>query len=307
MKAVYRKKIYKAGNTLEFEYTYPTRFGECMTRKRHTKATPEEMQAYNEELAIRKLTRIINENFKPDDWFITFHYEKEKRPPNYEEACEQLSKFMRKLRKLYGEWEIEFKYVKRTAYGERGGVHHHVVLPQGADMRKVSALWKTYVKSTMKVRPPDCRALYDTGEYSSLAAYIVKQKSPEDALYVKKWQGSRNLKKPVQKSCEDIHEIKWKEPPQAPAGYYIDEDSIRAGCNPITNKPYLFYRAVKLPSDFVCYDENGKRIHGSDAIKYFRKKNKDWLKNNWDENKWKLICPEGEIIFKNEKEVRQDE
>lgn len=302
MKAIYRKKVIKAGNTLEVEYTYPTRFGECMTRERHTGVTPEATSAYNEELAVRKLTRIINANFVPDDWFITFHYEKEKRPPSYEEACKHLSGFMRQLRKQYAEWEIEFKYIKRTAYGERGGVHHHVVLPRGEDMRKISSLWKRYVKSTMKVRPPDCRALYDTGEYSSLAAYIVKQRSPEDAAYVKKWVGSRNLKKPVIKSVEDVADVKWKEPPTAPLGYYIDQDSIRAGVNPITNKPYLFYRAVKLPQDFHCYDDNGKRLYGSEALRYFRRHNRNWIKDNWDK-----LCSEGEVIFKTDKGERQDE
>jgi hypothetical protein len=209
---------------------------------------------------------------------------------------------MRKLRRLYEEWGIEFKYVKRTAYGERGGVHHHVVLPRGEDMRKISSLWKQYVKAAMKVRPPDCRALYDTGEYSSLAAYIVKQNSPEDASYIKKWVGSRNLKKPVVKSVEDVADIKWKEPPVVPPGYYIDQDSIRAGVNPITNKPYLFYRAIKLMDDFRCYDDNGKRIYGSEAIKYFRRHNRNWIKENWKE-----IAPEGEIVFKTEKGERQDE
>ena len=301
MKAIYRKRIIKAGQTLDVEYTYPTRFGESMTRERHEGGTPEAMQVYNEELAIRKLTRILNENFCPDDWFVTFHYEKHNRPESYDAAYKQLSGFLRELRKLYKEWGIELKYVKRTAYGERGGVHHHVVLPRGADERKMSALWKEYVKATIKVRPPDVRALYDTGEYSSLAAYIVKQSSPEDLAYVKKWVGSRNLKKPVVKSVEDVHEIKWKEPPEAPAGYYIDRDSIRAGVNPITNKPYLFYRAIKLPPDFHCYDEEGKRVYGSEAIKLFKKQNRNWCRKNWN-----AIAPEGEIVFlKGDNEIGQ--
>lgn len=298
MKPLYRRKIIKAGNTIDVEETYPTKFGEGMTRRNNKGNTPQAMQEYNEELAIRKLTRTLNTNFIPDDWFVTFHYERENRPESYDKAYKGFSAYLRQLRKLYAEWGIEFKYIKRTAYGERGGVHHHVVLPRGKDMRQVTKLWKAFVKASPAARPPDCRALYDTGEYSSLAAYIVRQSAPEDSQYVKKWVGSRNLKKPTVYPPEDISEIKWKEPPCAKRGYYIDTDSIVAGCNPINGKPYLFYRMVKLPPDFVCYNESGKRLYGSEAISYFRAHNKDWVKKNWD-----TLCPEGEVVYKNEKET----
>ncbi len=297
MKPIYRQRIIKAGNTIEVENTYPTRFGDTMTRKRRGKATPEAMQVYNEELAIRKLTRLINANFVPDDWLVTFHYENHNRPEAYEKATAQLGAFLRKLRKVYAEWGVEFKYIKRTAYGERGGIHHHVILPQGEKFKEITILWKEHIKATRDARPPDCRALYDTGEYSSLAAYIVKQPMHSDNDgYIKKWVGSRNLKKPVEEPPKDIYEIKWKEPPVARPGYYIDTDSIRAGCNPVNGRPYLFYRMVKLPPDFHCYDENNKRLYGSDAIKYFRQHNKEWIRDNF----WSLDGCEGEIITKSE-------
>lgn len=301
MKPVYRQRIIKAGNTIEVENTYPTRFGDTLTRRKHSKGTPKAMQAYNEELATRKLTRIINTNFVPDDWFVTFHYENHNRPQGYKEAKAQLSVFLRKLRKLYEEWGIELKYIKRTARGERGGVHHHIVLPQGEKFKKITELWKEHIKSTREARPPDCRALYDTGEYSSLAAYIVKQPmfADDEEGYTKKWIGSRNLKKPVEEPPRDIYEIKWKEPPDARPGYYIDTDSIRAGCNPVNGRPYLFYRMVKLPPDFHCYGKNNKRLYGSEAIKYFRKHNKEWIRDNfWTDD----ICTEGEIVPKSELE-----
>ena len=98
---------------------------------------------------------------------------------------------------------------------------------------------------------------------------------------------------------EDIYEIKWRECPIAPKGYYIDKDSIRAGCNPITHRPYLFYRAVKIGNGFTCYDEQGRKLTGKAAMIYYRKFTSRWIKDNWD-----TINPEGEIIFKG---VKQDE
>lgn len=297
MKPVYRQRIIRAGSTIEVENTYPTKFGDTFTRKKRSKNTPEAMQAYNEELAIRKLTRLVNTNFIPEDWFVTFHYENHNRPKDYEKAAAQFGAFLRKVRKLYTEWGIEFKYIKRTAFGERGGIHHHVILPQGEKFKKITELWKEHIKSTREARPPDCRSLYDTGEYSSLAAYMVRQPMCQaNDGYVKKWVGSRNLKKPIEEPPRDIYEIKWKEPPVARPGYYIDTDSIRAGCNPVNGRPYLFYRMVKLPPDFTCYDENNKRLYGSEAIKYFRKHNKEWISDNI----WSLDGYDGEIVEREE-------
>ena len=59
---------------------------------------------------------------------------------------------------------------------------------------------------------------------------------------------------------------------------------------------------IKLPPDFVCYDDNGKRISGKGAVKYYREHNKEFIKQNWFD-----LNPEGEVIFKTEKGVRQDE
>ncbi len=81
-KAVYRKREIKAGQTILVSYTYPTKYGEELTRRKRidSKGTPAEMEEYNKLLAIRKLTAILNENFTADDWFITLHYEKDIRP-----------------------------------------------------------------------------------------------------------------------------------------------------------------------------------------------------------------------------------
>ena len=304
-RAIYRHKEYKAGVTIDIEDTYPTQFGDGLTRKRKkdSEGTPEAMQAYNDELATRKLTRIINTNFEPEDWFITLHYERQNRPKDYKSASGQLSGFMKKLKQLFIKSSIEFKYVKCTAFGERGGVHHHVILPKGVKQGEISALWKEYVKASIKARPPSFVALYDSGDYSSLAAYIIQQNQVVNGneRYIKKWITSRNLKKVAEPKVYDVEAIKWQEPPKDRDGYFVDKDSIRAGVNPINGRPYLFYRLVKLPPNFVCYDDNNNRIFGSEAIKYFRKQNREFIRKNWVD-----LNSEGEIVFKDEG-IRQNE
>lgn len=257
----------------------------------------------NEQRATDRLTRILNENFVPDDWWVTLHYEKYNRPKSYAAASAVLQRFIPKLKKLYAENGVELKYVKCTAFGERGGVHHHLVLPQGVSTRLISKLWKEHIKASIEARPPNYTAMYSTGEYSGIAAYIIGQKQYQDGeqeKYVRKWTASRNLKKPKVEPPEEVNQIKWQEPPTPWTGYYIDQDSIRAGCNEVNGRPYLSYRMVKLPQGFTCYDDNGKRLTGKAAVSWYRKNNKEYIKQNW-----LILNVEGEVIFK--EGVRQDE
>lgn len=306
-KAMYRRRTVYAGNTVEISETYPTQFGDCLTRERSltdSKGTPEAMKRYNAELSARRLTRLINANFIPDDLWVTLTYERDNRPSSYDEACKVLSGFIVKLRKLYKEHKFELKYVKGTGYGERGAVHHHIVIPQGVKTKHITQLWKEHIGASREAHPPYYVPLYSDGEYSTLANYIVDQLRPgeEDIKYVKKWIGSRNLTKPYEAPPEDIEEIKWAEPPEPWEGYYIDTNSIKAGTNEITGRPYLFYRMVKTSDGFTCRDDNGRLLKGADAAAYFRENNKEYIRQHWY-----LINTEGEVIFLDELGERQNE
>ncbi len=292
----YRKQVIRAGKTVEVMYTYPTKFGDKLTRSRFQNPTAEAMKVYNEQLSVDKLTRVLNTNFIPEDYWMTLTYEKHNRPKSYDEAQKKLTKFIPKLKRLFDSYKIELKYVKCTAFGERGGVHHHLVIPQGVPQREISKLWKEHTHAGINARPPSFVALYSSGEYSSIAAYIIKQKQTLEECEIRrirKWQGSQNLKKPKVESVKEVAEVKWQEPPKAWIGYYVDTDSIRAGCNPITGRPYLFYRMIKLPPSFTCYDNDGKRLTGKAAVRWYRNNNKEYLKQNWI-----LLNEEGEIVFR---------
>lgn len=305
-KAMYRQRVVYAGNTVDISETYPTQFGDLLTRERAPKisrGTPEAMKRYNAELAARRLAQIMNENFIPDDIWVTFTYEKHNRPENYNDACKVLSLFTRKLRKLYSRYGIELKYVKGTAIGERGALHHHVVIPQGVPKREITKLWREHIGASDKAHPPFYVELYPDGDFSSLASYIVDQINTDviDEKYVKKWIGSRNLKKPVEE-VKDIEEIKWAEPPEPWEGYRIDTYSIKAGTNEITGRPYLFYRMVKIQDGITCRDDTGRLLRGETAAEYLRKQNAEYIRENWC-----FINSEGEVVFLDEINERQDE
>lgn len=304
----YRRTVTRAGRTVEVRCTYPTRYGDGLTRERHRDGpgTPEAMARYNEQLQQDKLTLLINDNFVPEDLWVTLHYERDRRPGSYAEARKVLSSFVRKLRLLYQTHGTELRAIKCTAFGERGGVHHHLIIPQGVPQREISALWKTHIRASQKARPPSFVALYDSGEYSGIAAYILgqKQSTGDDEKFVRKWTGTRNLKRPKPEKDEMIDKISWKEPPTPWPGYYIDTDSIRAGCNEITGKPYLRYLMIRIPPGFVCWDASGKRLTGAAAVKWYRENNKAYIKQNWID-----LNPEGEVVFKdkNKKGVQKNE
>lgn len=323
--AIYRRKVIRAGKTVDIEYTYPTQYGDGLTRRNMSgKGTPAAMAEYNREIAIRRLGLLLNANFNPGDFWLTFHYERDNRPKTVEEADKHIRKLTAALKKEYEKKGIVFKWVRpRTALGARGAIHHHLLIPQGVSNSTIKHLWWDISKASFKVRPPDCVELYDSGEYSSLAAYIYdhydkngsadnmfdhnESNVPEsgNVKNVKRWSASRNLNKPKSEPPVTVKDIKWQEPPIPWNGYYIETDSIRAGCNPVSGRPYLYYRQVKLPPNFTCFDpERRKKLTGKEAIAWFRADNRRYLRDNWLD-----IAPDGEIIFKEEKElgVKQNE
>lgn len=242
----YRHREYKAGKTIEVIETYPSNNGYNLTRERYDKRTPPSMARYNEKMQVRKLTRLINTNFVNNDFFLTLHYTKADRPKP-ETAKKQLSVFLRRLKALYKRNGKELKYIKVSAYGSKGGIHHHIVINNiGIDINKITALWQ-YSKRT-----PDFTPLYDTGEYSALASYLIKQSKighNAETISGRRYSGSHNLKQPELIKDIYIPKIVWKELPTPKRNYIIDIDSIEAGVNELTGRPYLFYRMIKQPPD----------------------------------------------------------
>ena len=292
---MYRERVIYAGNTIEIIDTYPTQFGDKVRRenRKSGKGTPEAVKQYNRELAKRKLTRLINNNFVPDDLWITLTYERDNRPQSEEAAKALFRKFIRKLKGIYARHGLELKAIKRTAYGERGAVHHHLIVPQGVSSKEITKLWREVSGASDKARAPHYVPLYPEGEYSCLASYLVEQLSAEEGeLHVRKWTCTRNIRKPIEKAPRDVYKIKWNEPIKPRKGYYVDTDSIRAGTNEVTGRPYLFYRMAKIKEGYTCRDDTGKLLRGAEAAEYISRKNKQWIRDNWAE-----ICTEGEVIF----------
>lgn len=263
---------YIAGQTIEVQKTFSKRYGKKYTRAGPCASSLVAVQEYNLKTATRKLTRILNANFVPNDVYLTLTYARDRRPTP-EDAKKQIQAFLRKLRKLFRDEGRELKYVWTTAYGERGAIHHHLVIPT-MDVRRLRPLWPY----------GGCHAefLYDNGEYSGLASYICRQSklglSEGEKLNTRKWSGSRNLIIPPPDKKEVDAEA-WREPPKPIKGYIVDVDSIDDGLSPTTGIPYLFYRMLRLPDELIITTDSGQILRGDAARDWLTDKNLKDLQN----------------------------
>lgn len=240
---IYKKITYDMGVIMQIEKSYPGNYGAPgRTRGKKKKKTPEDIKRQNEKNRWRRLQRIILANFKEGDWHLILKYRPGGRPETYEEAKKHRKKFLDKMREAYKKAGIPFKWIIVTERGKKGNVlHHHLVIEDirrdGIDTVKlVKKLW-TYGNEFFS-------SLYEDGEYEQLAQYIVKSETKEGCGWCT-YSRSRNLIIP-QPDVELVRHRRWKNPPVAPKGWYVVQDSIWNGENPVTGLPVQHYTLKKL-------------------------------------------------------------
>lgn len=264
---MYLKYRYVAGETIEIQKTYSARAGKGYTRGERVAPTPEKMERYNQKMAARELTRLINANFTQEDMYLTLTYRRGERPEPAA-AQKQVRKLLRGARKKAREGGAELKYILVTAIGERGAIHHHVIL-SGVDLKDLRGLWPY---GGIHAVP-----LYSNREYSGLALYLIEQESKgptgQRGIIGRRWSGSRNLIRP-EPQIREVDADTWQEPPEPEKGYVIDIPSIEAGTSPVTGIPYLFYRMIRIPDKLRVTDESGAILTGAAAAAWLRRENK---------------------------------
>ena len=233
----YCKKTYIAGKTIIIEKGYRTEYQAGSRRKNKENVSKEAVKNNNEKMAIKKLTLLMNANFKIGDLHLVLTYRKEDRP-HPEEARKNLEKFIRKLRALYRKENKELKYIHTTEY-KSSAIHHHLLINY-FDIAEISKLWKHGM-----VRP----CITYTHDLSKLAEYFIKETSKtfreETSASKQRYIPSRNLYRP-QPKVEKIHSRKWNDDPKPMKGYYVFQDSLVNGVNEMTGFPYQYYIMIEL-------------------------------------------------------------
>jgi hypothetical protein len=244
----YIKKEIRAGKTIEVEKYFTGRYHKkgC-TRGENKKPTPEKMAQINERNAEKTLRHLLNTNFSPGDLHLTLTYRKDARP-DPEGSRKELEKYMRKLRTLYKKRESELKYITVTEYKSKA-VHHHLVINMVNNIsgKELNDLW---INGRTRFTYLD-----ESGQYGALAHYLIKETrktyQEKGSPSGKRWNPSRNLKKPIVKK-EIVKAKEWRKNPEPKKGYMLEKDSIQEGFHDFNGWPYQKYSMVKVPERKRC-------------------------------------------------------
>lgn len=247
----YVERVTKAGKTIEVDRYYTSRYHKAgIKRGDKVKPTKEAQKKANTRRAERTLRLILAENYQDGDLHIDFGYIRKRGEPyrTREEMRRDADVFLREMRKIYKAAGQELKYVHVMEIGEKGARHHHLVINY-IDTRLIQAAWKKAYPANSKIH---FHPLDTNGDYSRLAAYLIKftdkTVGTEDALQGKRWNCSKNLRRPE----PDYRIIKdrnqYYTEPKAIKNYYVDKDSIKVGVHSeeFCGYSYLSYRMVQL-------------------------------------------------------------
>ena len=235
----YLMEIADSGMVRDVTKKYSSRYGrKGIPRGSNRNPTPEDVKLQNERNAVTKLRRLLNCNFGHNDIHLVLTNKKEDRP-DPQEGRARLEQFLRDLRKLYRENGQELKYICVTEY-KNHAIHHHLVI-NTFDVRLITELWPYG-----EIHPS---YLDKTGQYSRLAEYLIKETRKtyceEDAVFRKRWNQSRNLKKPIVKVVV-VQRNSWTKDPKPMKGYVVEKDSIISGISAVTGYPFQFYSMVRV-------------------------------------------------------------
>lgn len=169
----YVERVTKAGNTIEIERYFTSRYKKKgISRGDKVKPTKEEQEKVNTRQAERKLRILINANYGYGDYHLVLDYIRRKGQPDRtpEQMRQDIDVFLRECRKEYRKAGLEFKYIHVMEIGKKGARHHHLVVNK-IDTEILQRCWyKAYEgHNRVKVFPLD-----DSGNYAELASYLIK-------------------------------------------------------------------------------------------------------------------------------------
>lgn len=175
-----------------------TRGGQRVRRGTKAKKSSIEKIKRNETDAIKKLTRIVNCNFRMGDLWLTLTFPG-KEEITWEAAQTVFDRFLRKLRALYREKNGEnIKYVyshgRKDKDGNDARPHFHVVL-QAVDYELICSLWP---QEAVTYRRLDGRK-----DHVKIAKYMIR--NAKGVPGKKKYHTSRGLERPVYTEPVPVH------------------------------------------------------------------------------------------------------
>lgn len=237
----YKQEICRAGKTKQVTYYYSVRADQKGgSRRAKENKTSEAQKKVNSRQAVKKLTWILNENYDGTSLYVTWSYEKDKRPDGKGQLRSDADKLLRKLRQIYKKDGKELKYVWVAERGERGAAHIHMIVNE-IEARKLKGCWD---KGWITIKPMD-----DSGQYAKLASYFVKYSEKtmktEEGFGGRRYNSSKNLRIPEPEKKTVSSRNAYSHNIQIPSGWYLDCDSIAEAWHEVTGFMYFTYTLIK--------------------------------------------------------------
>lgn len=246
-----KRKIYKfrRGDIIDVEEYHDGRYGAPGERRqKKKKPTKEQMIAVNHMNKTRTCRQRLLAYFGSGDYFVTWTYKPQERPPDMKAALKDFGKAIRKLREKYRKAGYTLRWIRNIEKGTKGAWHIHLVInqiPGAAGL--IESAWThggTYITQIKK-------SPYFDEDFSRLAAYLTKnsdtREEKQDGTKAKprireaSYNTSRNmpLPEPKEKKLK-----RWPKEPKPSKGYYIAR--IHEGINPATGYKYRRYTMIRL-------------------------------------------------------------
>lgn len=235
---MYYSKTTIAGKTIRIKkyHTYANAGAPRSPRRKKDGPTPAKMAKTNHRNVIDKLADLLNCNFDETGTYHTLTYNDENYKSSTKEAQKDIDNFLRRLKYQAFKDGILLKYVYVFGYPRDKTpedtdrvkrLHFHIVTNISCRTDMVKTCWKMgYVQE---------ESLEKKGDYSSLAAYMIKnaERAKEYAISIGErikqyYRPSRNLKKPEVIKHEISERECWEDPKEI-QGYCIDKENVYFG------------------------------------------------------------------------------
>lgn len=169
--------------------------------------SPPHILAANERHSRNNLRQLIVHNFGAGDYYLTPTYAG--KPPPLSDALRECANFINRLKRLYTKHGIELRAIYVTEGGrpkESGDctrVHHHIIVNGGVPREEIEKCWKGRQDPNAETRRGFCNCSMiqpqeDDRGCERIAEYMAKSRTKGQGKGLHRWNGTRNLKRPVE-------------------------------------------------------------------------------------------------------------
>ena len=182
------------------------------------------------------------------DFFLTWTYREDKRPPDMDGALKHFQDAMKKVRAFYKKQGYECFWFRNIEKGTRGAWHIHMVIKRIPGSETVlREAWKHGGVYIVEIKD----SKHFDEDFTKLSNYMTKDENTieynKDGTRAKSkikeanYNISRNMPLPE----PDVDKlIRWKKEPKPKKGYYIVR--MFEGINPATGCKYRRYTMIRL-------------------------------------------------------------